>query len=63
MDDKSVSTSSSALIDNNAGAYKILPGGAAFCSGVIPYEGYEICAYCCAPGFRSNKATSLLKAI
>lgn len=31
-----------ALIDNPAGNYKILPGGAAFCSGVIPYPGYEI---------------------
>ncbi len=42
MGDKSVSTSSSALIDNKAGDYKILPGGAAFCSGIIPCEGYEI---------------------
>lgn len=31
-----------ALIDNRAGAYRILPGGAAFCSGVVPHEGYEI---------------------
>lgn len=42
MVDKSVLTSSPMLIDNKAGAYKILPGGAAFCSGVLPYEGYEI---------------------
>jgi enamine deaminase RidA (YjgF/YER057c/UK114 family) len=31
-----------ALLDNQAGNYKILPGGAAFCSGVVPYPGYEI---------------------
>jgi hypothetical protein len=42
MSDNSVSNSASALIDNKAGAYKILPGGAAFCSGIIPHEGYEV---------------------
>jgi enamine deaminase RidA (YjgF/YER057c/UK114 family) len=42
MADKPVSTSTTALIENTAGAYKILPGGAAFCSGIIPYEGYEV---------------------
>lgn len=42
MGDKPLSLSTSTLIDNKAGAYKILPGGAAFCAGVIPYEGYEI---------------------
>jgi hypothetical protein len=42
MADKPVSTSAPALIDNNAGAYKILPGGAAFCSGIVPYAGYEV---------------------
>lgn len=42
MGDKTVSPSSSTLIDNQAGNYQILPGGAAFCSGVIPHQGYEI---------------------
>ena len=42
MNDKSVRSPSPILIDNKAGSYKILPGGAAFCSGVLPYEGYEI---------------------
>jgi hypothetical protein len=32
----------SALLDNKAGAYRILPGGSAFCSGVVPYDGYEV---------------------
>lgn len=32
----------SALIDNKAGNYRALPGGTAFCSGVIPYDGYEV---------------------
>ncbi len=31
-----------ALLDNEAGAYRILPGGSAFCSGVVPYQGYEV---------------------
>jgi len=30
------------LLDNEAGAYRILPGGSAFCSGVVPYQGYEV---------------------
>ena len=30
------------LIDNKAGAYKILPGGSVFCAGVLPYEGFEV---------------------
>lgn len=42
MDDKPVSTSAPALIENKAGAYKILLGGPAFCAGIIPYEGYEV---------------------
>ncbi len=42
MTEKSDSVSTATLIDNPAGAYRILPGGAAFCSGVIPYQGYEI---------------------
>src|SRR5258706_11483190 len=31
-----------ALIDNKAGAYRILPGGSVFCAGVLPYEGFEV---------------------
>jgi hypothetical protein len=42
MSDNSVANSSSVLIDNKVGAYKILPGGSAFCSGVIPHEGHEV---------------------
>jgi hypothetical protein len=30
------------LFDNKAGAYKILPGGPAYCTGIIPYDGYEV---------------------
>jgi hypothetical protein len=30
------------LVDNAAGAYRILPGGSVYCSGVIPYEGFEV---------------------
>lgn len=42
MGDELVSTSGPALIENKAGDYKILPGGPAFCAGIIPYEGYEV---------------------
>ena len=30
------------LIDNEAGGYRILPGGAAYCTGIIPHEGFEV---------------------
>jgi hypothetical protein len=30
------------LIDNKAGAYRILPGGSFYCSGIVPYEGFEV---------------------
>ena len=31
-----------ALIDNKAGAYRILPGGSVFCAGVLPYDSFEV---------------------
>lgn len=31
-----------ALIENSAGNYKILPSGAAYCSGIIPDPGFEV---------------------
>lgn len=34
--------SSESLIDNETGSYRILPGGPVFCSGVVPYEGFEV---------------------
>ncbi|MFM0047112.1 2-amino-5-chloromuconate deaminase CnbZ [Paraburkholderia sediminicola] len=30
------------MIENRPGNYKILPGGAAYCSGIIPDEGFEV---------------------
>lgn len=30
------------LLDNAAGNYKILPGGVAYCAGIVPYEGFEV---------------------
>lgn len=32
----------SALLDNQAGGYRVLPEGAVFCGGVVPMEGHEI---------------------
>jgi len=29
-------------IENEAGNYRIVPGGSAFCSGVVPMEGHEV---------------------
>ncbi|MFP3656216.1 hypothetical protein SB777_35490, partial [Burkholderia sp. SIMBA_052] len=31
-----------ALLDNAVGGYKILPGGAAYCTGILPHEGFEV---------------------
>lgn len=30
------------LIDNEAGGYRILPGGTVYCAGIVPHEGYEV---------------------
>ncbi len=30
------------LLDNQPGAYRVLPGGAAYCTGIVPYEGFEV---------------------
>lgn len=35
-------TPPTALIDNRAGSYKILPSGAAYCAGIIPDPGFEV---------------------
>lgn len=32
----------SPLLDNPAGAYRVLPAGAAYCTGILPYEGFEV---------------------
>jgi hypothetical protein len=31
-----------ALLDNEAGGYRVLPAGQVFCGGVVPVEGYEV---------------------
>lgn len=30
------------LLDNPTGSYRILPGGAAYCTGIVPLPGYEV---------------------
>lgn len=30
------------LIDNKAGAFRILPGGSVYCAGIVPHQGYEV---------------------
>ncbi len=34
--------SSASLLDNKEGSCRVLPGAAAYCGGVLPYEGYEV---------------------
>ena len=36
------SAESSAFLDNKPGNCRILPGGGAYCTGIIPNEGFEI---------------------
>jgi len=36
------STIPNQLIEHRAGNYKVLPSGAAYCSGIIPDPGYEV---------------------
>ena len=36
------STNSATLLDNKAGDCRILPGGAAYCTGVLPNAGFEV---------------------
>jgi len=31
-----------ALLDNPKGGYRILPGGVAYCTGIVPHAGYEV---------------------
>lgn len=30
------------LLDNRSGAYRVLPGGAAYCIGIVPHGGFEV---------------------
>jgi len=30
------------LLDNAEGSYRILPGGVAYCTGIVPYQGFEV---------------------
>lgn len=32
----------SALLDNAAGNYRVLPGGVAYCTGIVPHAGFEV---------------------
>jgi hypothetical protein len=37
-----LASQSGGLIKNSAGNYKILPSGAAYCSGIVPDQGFEV---------------------
>ncbi len=49
------------LIDNKAGAYRILPGGSVYCSGVVPYEGFEVVRVLLQPWIPLEKAYAFIE--
>ena len=49
------------LIDNKAGAYKILPGGSVFCAGVRPYEGFEVVRVLVRPWIPLDRAYAFIE--
>ena len=49
------------LIDNKAGAYRILPGGQVYCAGVVPYEGFEVVRVLLRPWIPLERAYSFIE--
>jgi hypothetical protein len=41
-DEPRITTRSDGLLENRAGNYRILPSGVAYCSGIVPDEGFEV---------------------
>lgn len=52
---------SPALIDNKAGSYRFAPGGAVFCGGVVPHDGYEVVRVLLRPWIPLERAYSLIE--
>ena len=40
--DRGITPRSDGLFENSSGAYKILPSGVAYCSGIVPDNGFEV---------------------
>lgn len=49
------------MIDNKAGGYRFVPGGAVFCGGVVPYEGYEVARVLLRPWIPLERAYSFIE--
>ena len=49
------------LIDNKAGAYKILPGGSVYCAGVLPYDGFEVVRVLLRPWIPLDRAYGFIE--
>ena len=49
------------LIDNKAGAYKILPGGPVFCAGVLPHDGFEVVRVILRPWIALDQAYAFIE--
>ena len=49
------------LLDNKAGAYKILPGGPVYCGGVLPYEGFEVVRVLLRPWIQLERAYAFIE--
>lgn len=51
-----------ALLDNEAGGYRVLPAGSVFCGGVVPHPGREIVHVLVTPWVPMRDAWSLVQA-
>lgn len=49
------------MIDNKTGGYRFVPGGAVFCGGVVPYEGYEVVRVLLRPWIPLERAYSFIE--
>ena len=47
-----------ALLANPAGGYRVLPGGAAYCTGIIPDDGFEVVRVQLDPWLPLTRATT-----
>lgn len=49
------------LIDNKAGAYRILPGGTVYCAGIVPYQGHEVVRVLLRPWIPLKRAYAFIE--
>ena len=49
------------LIDNKAGAFRILPGGSVYCAGIVPYHGFEVVRVLLRPWIPLERAYAFIE--